>query len=212
MAVTQHAATRPATPHRLRFVTAVVVAAIVIVIVIVAGRGWLSSSPTAVPQARPPLSEGRAALGEADGALPDGTSVFDDAVPGVARLDPALLTALRRAAADAAERDVRLLVDSGWRSRPYQERLFRAAVAKYGSAEQASRWVATASTSGHVSGEAVDIGGGGARGWLSRHGARYGLCQTYRNEPWHYELRPEARHSGCPRMYADAAHDPRMRR
>jgi D-alanyl-D-alanine carboxypeptidase len=180
--------------------------------VAVGGRGWLSSSPAAVPQARPPVSEGRAALGEADGAVPDGTSVFDDAVPGVARLDPGLLRALRRAAADAAERDVRLGVDSGWRSRPYQEQLFRAAVAKYGSAEKAARWVATPGTSAHVSGDAVDVGGADARAWLSRHGARYGLCQIYRNEPWHYELRPDARDSGCPKMYADATDDPRMHR
>ena len=41
--------------------------------------------------------------------------------------------------------------------------------------------------------------------------AGYGLCQTYRNEPWHYELRPDAVNRGCPRMYADPTHDPRMR-
>ena len=46
--------------------------------------------------------------------------------------------------------------------------------------------------------------------WLSRHGAEYGLCRIYRNEPWHYELRPEAIDDGCPSMYADPRHDPRM--
>jgi len=40
--------------------------------------------------------------------------------------------------------------------------------------------------------------------------AKYGLCQTYRNEPWHYELRPEAADHGCPAMYADPTGDPRM--
>ena len=39
---------------------------------------------------------------------------------------------------------------------------------------------------------AVDIGQSDATAWLSRNGARYGLCQIYRNEPWHYELRPGA--------------------
>ena len=38
----------------------------------------------------------------------------------------------------------------------------------------------------------------------------YGLCQIYGNEPWHYELRPEAIDRGCPPMYADPTHDPRM--
>jgi CubicO group peptidase (beta-lactamase class C family) len=62
-----------------------------------------------------------------------------------------------------------------------------------------------------VSGDAVDIGPSDARAWLSEHGAEYGLCQIYRNEPWHYELRPEAIDDGCPPMYADPTHDPRMR-
>ena len=37
-------------------------------------------------------------LGEADGVLTDGASVFDDETPAVANLDPSLLEALRRAA------------------------------------------------------------------------------------------------------------------
>ena len=159
-----------------------------------------------------PGNEGRVALGEAEGAVPDGTTVFADDVPGVAKLDPALLAALRRAAADAADRGVTLLVDSGWRSRAYQERLLSEAVLRYGSAREAARWVATPDTSAHVSGDAVDIGPAGAAAWLSRHGAAYGLCQIYRNEPWHYELRPEARDTGCPRRYADPTHDPRLHR
>ena len=75
---------------------------------------------------------------------------------------------------------------------------------------EAARWVATPSTSAHVSGDAVDIGPSGAAAWLSEHGAAYGLCQIYGNEPWHYELRPEAIDHGCPPMYADPTHDPRM--
>jgi zinc D-Ala-D-Ala carboxypeptidase len=45
---------------------------------------------------------------------------------------------------------------------------------------------------------------------LSEHGYRYGLCQIYDNEPWHYELRPEAVTGGCPPRYADPTQDPRM--
>jgi D-alanyl-D-alanine carboxypeptidase len=152
------------------------------------------------------------ALGQADGVVPDGVTVFDDQVPAVANLDPALLGALRRAATDAAGDGVELFVDSGWRSPEYQEQLLREAVSKYGSEEEAARWVATADTSAHVSGDAVDIGHSDATAWLSEHGAEYGLCQIYRNEPWHYELRPEAIGHGCPPMYADPTHDPRMQR
>jgi D-alanyl-D-alanine carboxypeptidase len=155
-------------------------------------------------------SEHRRAFGEADGAIPHGTTVFDDEIPGVANLDPALLGALRQAATDAANDGVVFFVDSGWRSSEYQEHLLHEAVSEYGSEKEAARWVATPSTSAHVSGDAVDIGPFDATAWLSEHGAEYGLCQIYSNEPWHYELRPEAINRGCPPMYADPTHDPRM--
>jgi LAS superfamily LD-carboxypeptidase LdcB len=154
--------------------------------------------------------ERHSALGEADGAVPDGATAFDDELPGVANLDPALLGALRQAATDAADDGVELFVDSGWRSPEYQEHLLREAVSKYGSAEEAARWVAAPDTSAHVSGDAVDIGPSDAAGWLSEHGAEYGLCQIYSNERWHFELRSEAIDQGCPPMYADPTHDPRM--
>jgi zinc D-Ala-D-Ala carboxypeptidase len=155
-------------------------------------------------------SEHRGALGEADGAVPDGATVFDDEIPGVANLDPDLLGALRQAATDAADDGVEFFVDSGWRSPEYQNQLLREAVSEYGSEEEAARWVATAETSAHVSGDAVDIGPDDATAWLSAHGAEYGLCQIYGNEPWHYELRPEAIAQGCPAMYADPTQDPRV--
>jgi D-alanyl-D-alanine carboxypeptidase len=155
-------------------------------------------------------SEHRGALGEADGAVPDGTTVFDDEIPGVANLDPDLLAALRQAATDAADGGVEFYVDSGWRSPEYQDQLLREAISEYGSEEEAARWVATADTSPHVSGGAIDIGHSDATAWLSEHGAKYGLCQIYSNESWHYELRPEAIDHGCPLMYADPTHDPRM--
>jgi D-alanyl-D-alanine carboxypeptidase len=154
--------------------------------------------------------EHRGALGEADGAVPDGTTVFDDEVPAVANLDRALLGALRRAATHAAGDGVEFYIDSGWRSAAYQKQLLREAISKYGSEKEAARWVATPDTSAHVSGAAVDIGASDATAWLSEHGAKYGLCQIYRNEPWHFELRPEAIDHGCPPMYADPTRDPRM--
>ena len=152
----------------------------------------------------------RRALGEADGAVPAGSTVFDDEIPGIANLDPSLLSALRQAGTDAADDGVKFYVDSGWRSPEYQNQLLREAVSKYGSEKEAARWVATPNTSAHVSGDAIDIGDFDATAWLSKHGAKYGLCQIYRNEPWHYELRPEAIDHRCPPMYADPTHDPRM--
>jgi D-alanyl-D-alanine carboxypeptidase len=193
---------------------------VIVAIAVALDDRWPVSSPsTAAPpigvvdSKHPrPRSEHRGALGEAGGAIPDGTTVFDDGIPGVANLDPALLGALRRAATDAAADGVEFLVDSGWRSAAYQEQLLRQAISKYGSRAEAARWVATPKTSAHVSGDAVDIGPVAAAAWLSRHGAAYGLCRVYGNEPWHYELRPEAGAQGCPPTYADPTHDPRMQR
>ena len=151
-------------------------------------------------------------LGEGDGLVLEGASVFDDGIPAVANLDPSLLDALRRAAKDAADIGVEFHVNSGWRSPEYQEQLLRDAISAFGSEAEAARWVGTATTSAHVSGDAVDIGPFDAAAWLSEHGAQYGLCQIYRNEAWHYELRAEATIHGCPPMYRDPTQDPRMRR
>jgi zinc D-Ala-D-Ala carboxypeptidase len=206
---------RPARQVQIRRRRAAVVFIGIVAIAAVAGARRPSSPSSASPTAAPVHhSKHRrvhsGSLGQAGGAVPDGTSVFDDEIPGVAKLDPALLGALRRAATDAAANGVQFVVDSGWRSRAYQEHLLQEAIAKYGSRAEAARWVATPDTSAHVSGDAVDIGPVSAASWLAEHGARYGLCRVYGNEPWHYELRPEAVTQGCPPTYADPTHDPRM--
>ncbi|WKX15811.1 M15 family metallopeptidase [Streptomyces sp. NL15-2K] len=167
-----------------------------------------AKSPSA-PSPNGHRSEHRGVPGEAVGAVPDGVTVFGDEIPAVANLDPDLLRALRQAATDAAEDGVEFYVNSGWRSPEDQNQLLREAVSTYGSEDEAARWVATAATSPHVSGDAVDIGRSDATEWLSKHGAEYGMCQIYRNEPWHYELRTTAIDRGCPRMYADPTQDPR---
>jgi hypothetical protein len=227
-------ATRRTRVRRARLAGLLVIAAIAVGLgyqLLASGSSTASRSPSAaapldVPRSDPgappdepdhPVTdratarERRGALGEAGGAVPDGTTAFDDDVPGVANLAPALLRALRQAARAAANDGIELVVDSGWRSPAYQERLLHEAVAEYGSQEEAARWVATPETSAHVSGDAVDVGPPAAAAWLSAHGAGYGLCQIYGNEPWHYELRPDAVDEGCPPMYADPTHDPRMR-
>ena len=131
-------------------------------------------------------------------------------IRGAGTLDPALATALREAGTAAAYDGVELNVTSGWRSPEHQQELLNEAISKYGSVAEATRWVATPDTSPHVSGDAVDIGPADATAWLAEHGAAYGLCQIYGNEPWHFELRPEAVDHGCPPPYADPTHDPRM--
>jgi hypothetical protein len=192
--------------HALRLIRLVAAAAVVGVLL---HHALASSSPAALVGIV--HDDDHAGLGTADGVVPDGVTVFDDRYPAVTRLDPDLLQALRSAAHDAARDGVEVEVNSGWRSPAYQQRLLEEAVAQYGSRAAAARWVATPATSEHVAGEAADVGADGAT-WLAAHGASYGLCPVYRNEPWHYELRPDAAEHGCPAPYADPAHDPRLQR
>ncbi|MEU5388531.1 M15 family metallopeptidase [Kitasatospora cineracea] len=146
--------------------------------------------------------------GGGDGAedgIPAGGSVAVDAdVPAVRGLDPALLAAVRAAAADARAQGVELRLTSGRRSPSYQQRLLDRAVGRYGSLDLARRYVNTPEKSTHVSGRAVDVGPTDAADWLGRHGTRYGLCQVYANEMWHFELLT-APGGSCPPRLPDAA-------
>ncbi|MFK3677010.1 M15 family metallopeptidase [Microbacterium sp. NPDC090218] len=151
---------------------------------------------------------------EADGVIRDGDqpTVFDVDRVAVGNLDPALLAALQRAASDAERDGITFRVNSGWRTPALQERMLQDAIEQYGSEEEARRWVATPETSEHVTGDAVDLGPLPALDWLVQRGWRYGLCQIYANESWHYELRPEAVDQGCPEMLPDPTADPRTKR
>ena len=125
-------------------------------------------------------------------------------IPGVAKLDPALLDALRRAATDAAARRAsRSTSTAAGVRRTYQEQLLRAG----GHEVRLGR--GGCPMGGHPRHVRARVGERGRpravqpRRLAVEHGATYGLCQIYRNEPWHYELRPEAVDHGCPPMYAD---------
>jgi zinc D-Ala-D-Ala carboxypeptidase len=205
------AARRPR--HRLRALVRTVLAVVAVIVALLGYqylRPMLQASELPVHRAN---AQSGASTGEAGGALAHRVLVSDSRYrpPGIANLDPALMKALRKAAADAANDGIDIYLDSGWRSRAYQKRLLDQAIVKYGSRSEASRWVGTPTGSGHVTGDAVDVAHSDAQQWLSKNGARYGLCQIYRNEPWHYELRPEAIKHGSPAPYADASHDPRMK-
>ncbi|MDY6869360.1 MAG: M15 family metallopeptidase [Actinomycetota bacterium] len=148
---------------------------------------------------------GPAATDTFGGYLPeDGTlTAFDVENPIVGRLDPALLTAVQEATRAAAAVGVQVEINSGWRSIGFQERLFEDGVRTYGSVEVARKFVASPQTSMHVVGRAVDVGGPDAAAWMSRNGPRFGLCQVYANELWHYELTADA-NGACPPMKPNA--------
>jgi hypothetical protein len=152
------------------------------------------------------VSTTTADLSAEDGLLPGGDPVspFDTHLPAIARLAPDLLTAVQTAATAAGADGVEMVVTSGWRSAEYQQQLLDDAVQKYGSVDEARRWVKAPDLSTHVSGAAVDIGFTDADSWLMQHGADYGLCQTYANEMWHFELATEPGGT-CPEQQLDAA-------
>jgi D-alanyl-D-alanine dipeptidase len=142
----------------------------------------------------------------AQGGTPEGVTMtpFDTGYPAVGNLDPALRKALQEAATAARQRNVEIRIGSGWRSKAYQQELLDQGVEKYGSLEKARRYVNTPEQSTHVFGKAVDVAPTKADDWLIQHGAKYGLCQVYANEMWHFELltTPGGK---CPELRHDAA-------
>ena len=142
---------------------------------------------------------------DGDGSIPEngGVSLSDTQHPAIRKLDPALLAAVQKAAADARARGVEFTVTSGWRSQAYQQRLLDQAIVTYGSLDQARKYVSTPDKSAHVAGKAIDIGPTNADDWLIQHGADYGLCQAYANEMWHFELLTTPG-GACPARRSDA--------
>jgi zinc D-Ala-D-Ala carboxypeptidase len=120
-------------------------------------------------------------------------------------LDLELRRRFEQARAAAAADGVELRVTSGWRSAAEQQELVERALERYGSAEEAHRWVLPPESSEHVAGEAIDVGPTEGAYWLQQHGARFGLCQTYANEVWHYEAAADPGGT-CPPQHEDASH------
>lgn len=152
------------------------------------------------------FSIGPAAVDTIGGYLPDGRTLtpFDVTNPVIAWLDAPLLAAIQNAARGAAADGIDVQITSGWRTKGFQQRLFDDAVRTYGSAGTAQQFVASPDTSRHVVGQAVDVGPADADNWLIRNGSRFGLCQIYANEIWHFELAAD-QDGNCPPLKANAA-------
>lgn len=152
------------------------------------------------------LVDNTIAIDPGDGSLANGQTLtpFDVQNPAINRLDPRLLTAIQNAATAAAAEGITMTVTSGWRSAQFQQSLLDDAVQTYGSLAAAREYVQTPAASRHVTGEAVDIGGVGADQWLIANGPRFGLCQIYANELWHFELVADPG-GHCPPLLPNAA-------
>lgn len=125
--------------------------------------------------------------------------------PAVKYMNPALLKAIKEAKAAAKEDGVDdFWLTSGWRTADYQQELLDQAIRKRGSEAAAKKWVRTPENSEHVHGAAADVGPTAAAYWMDRNASDFGLCRTYANEVWHYELKdPKAQ--SCPAMKENAA-------
>jgi D-alanyl-D-alanine carboxypeptidase len=129
--------------------------------------------------------------------------------PSARALDPGLVAALGKARKAARKAGLTLVVNSGYRTWSKQQRMYDAAVRQYGSARAARLRVLPPAESTHVRGLALDLGGPTAAAWVVTRGARWGLCRTYGNEPWHVEYRPDwvkAFGGRCPPTVATPGH------
>jgi D-alanyl-D-alanine carboxypeptidase len=165
-----------------------------------------ASPPVGPAVAVEPLSIGVGAVDTTGGSIPDGQMVspFDVNNPVVGFLDPLLLKAIQDATRAAAADGVDVMLTSGWRSTGFQERLFDEAVTIYGSVDVAGQFVASPTASRHVVGKAVDVGPVTADEWMILNGPRFGLCQIYANEIWHFELAADSQ-GNCPPLRPNAA-------
>lgn len=132
------------------------------------------------------------------------TDTVDLTPESLVGLTPELAERFLGAQDAAAEAGLTLYVTSGARTVEEQQRLLDEAVTEHGSPEEATRWVLAPEQSAHVRGLAIDVGPYEARAWLAEHGAQFGLCQVYENEPWHFEPVTEPGGS-CPPLVPDAA-------
>ena len=112
-----------------------------------------------------------------------------------------------KAAQAAAKKDGQVLyIASGFRTLSRQKTLFAQAIRKYGSAAEASKWVAPPLVSHHPWGVAIDVNYPDepiGAGWLEINGAKFGLCRVFENEWWHFEpvIAPGWK---CPALVPDA--------
>lgn len=92
------------------------------------------------------------------------------------------------------------LLNSGYRSAAYQQRIFDCWVQQLGSAQAARQYALPPSESAHVQGYAMDIAPPSAAAWLQSTNGQFGLCRRYEDETWHFEYQLRYKTQGCPAL------------
>ncbi len=137
-------------------------------------------------------------------AVPEDQRAVGAFASGTDGLSPSLALAYTLAEDAAYSEGVPLYINSGYRTYAEQQALWEDGIATYGSPEAARRWVLPPEESGHVAGKAIDVGPQQGARWLEANGNRWGLCRTYLNEWWHFEIATLPGGS-CPAPRADAS-------
>ena len=122
------------------------------------------------------------------------------------KLDKQLMNRFKAAQAAAKIDGQALYIASGFRTLSRQQTLFAQAVRRYGSVQEASKWVAPPLVSHHPWGVAIDVNYPDepvGAGWLEINGSKFGLCRVFENEWWHFEpvIAPGWK---CPALVPDA--------
>ncbi|WP_459963504.1 M15 family metallopeptidase [Nocardia sp. IFM 10818] len=143
---------------------------------------------------------GQPAVPVVEATLPAATAI----AAGTEGLDPRLASAFTEAEKAAVVEGVTVWITSGHRTYGEQLWLWEDGIARYGSPEAAQQWVLPPEESTHVSGEAIDVGPREGAQWLEDNGYRWGLCRTYDNEWWHFEL-ATVPGVACPARLPDAS-------
>jgi hypothetical protein len=122
------------------------------------------------------------------------------------QIDKQLMNRFKAAQAAAKKDGQTIYIASGFRSLSRQTTLFTQAIKKYGTAAEASKWVAPPLVSHHPWGVAIDVNYPDdpvGAGWLEINGSKFGLCRVFKNEWWHFEpvIAPGWK---CPALVPDA--------
>ena len=100
----------------------------------------------------------------------------------------------------AQAKGLTFLLNSGYRSAAYQQRIFDCWVEQLGSTQAARQYALPPNESAHVQGYAMDIAPPSAAAWLESTKGQFGLCRRYEDETWHFEYQARYKTGGCPAL------------
>jgi LAS superfamily LD-carboxypeptidase LdcB len=162
------------------------------------------SSPKSSPSKTPSSSSTSSSSQDANGENGDCENTSHDTAADESQkfsgmthgTQQAFLTAQKAAQSNGLS----FILNSGYRSATYQQRIFDCWVHQLGSPQAARQYALPPSESAHVQGYAMDIAPPSAAAWLQSTNGQYGLCRRYSDETWHFEYQARYKTQGCPAL------------